>query len=100
MSAPAVHDVAAPNRRPGPLARPMLGIVRLYQGLHAGRPSPCRFYPTCSAYAEEAIERHGAWRGGRMTLRRLSRCHPLGGRGIDLVPLEVGGRGRRQEGTP
>ena len=46
----------------------------------------CRFQPTCSAYALEALERHGALRGGWLTLRRLGRCHPLGGAGIDDVP--------------
>ena len=46
----------------------------------------CRFQPTCSAYALEALARHGAWRGGRLALRRLARCHPWGGAGIDDVP--------------
>ncbi len=46
----------------------------------------CRFEPSCSAYALEALERHGALRGGWLTLRRLSRCRPGGGFGIDDVP--------------
>ncbi|PYE83770.1 membrane protein insertion efficiency factor YidD [Pseudoroseicyclus aestuarii] len=46
----------------------------------------CRYTPTCSAYALEALERHGGIRGGWLTLRRLFRCHPLGGSGIDNVP--------------
>ncbi len=46
----------------------------------------CRFHPTCSAYALEALERHGAFRGSWLTLRRLARCQPLGGSGIDNVP--------------
>ena len=46
----------------------------------------CRFDPTCSAYALEALERHGAVRGGWLTLRRLMRCRPWGGHGIDDVP--------------
>ena len=69
--------------------RTALGLITVYQGLRIGRPSPCRFYPSCSAYAAEAIERHGAWRGSRLAIRRLSRCHPFGGRGVDLVPLPV-----------
>jgi hypothetical protein len=46
----------------------------------------CRYHPTCSAYAMEALETHGAIRGGWLTLRRLARCHPWGGSGIDNVP--------------
>ena len=46
----------------------------------------CRFDPTCSEYAIEALETHGAWRGSLLTLRRLSRCHPWGGSGYDPVP--------------
>jgi uncharacterized protein len=46
----------------------------------------CRFQPTCSAYALEALELHGAVKGGWLTLRRIARCHPWGGSGIDNVP--------------
>lgn len=46
----------------------------------------CRFVPSCSHYAEEAIARHGMLKGGGLTLRRLLRCHPWGGHGIDPVP--------------
>lgn len=46
----------------------------------------CRFQPTCSAYALEALERHGAVRGLWLTLRRIGRCHPWGSSGIDNVP--------------
>jgi uncharacterized protein len=48
----------------------------------------CRHLPTCSEYALEAIDRHGAWRGWWMTLARLSRCHPWGSHGFDPVPQE------------
>jgi putative membrane protein insertion efficiency factor len=63
--------------------------VRLYQLLRAGRPSPCRYDPTCSSYALEALARHGAARGSWLTLRRLGRCHPWGGLGPDPVPVRV-----------
>lgn len=46
----------------------------------------CRYHPTCSAYALEALERHGAIRGSYLTVRRILRCHPWGGSGIDNVP--------------
>lgn len=67
-------------------ARPLLGLVRLYQVARQGRPSPCRFVPSCSTYAAEALERHGAVRGCWYALRRVSRCHPWGGQGYDPVP--------------
>lgn len=46
----------------------------------------CRFLPTCSEYASEAFNRHGLFQGGRLTVRRLCRCRPGGGSGLDLVP--------------
>jgi putative membrane protein insertion efficiency factor len=46
----------------------------------------CRFQPSCSAYALEALDRHGALKGGWLTMRRISRCHPWGGSGFDPVP--------------
>jgi uncharacterized protein len=49
-------------------------------------PAACRFHPTCSAYAAEAVRRHGAARGLYLTVKRLARCHPLCEGGIDPVP--------------
>lgn len=67
-------------------ARPMLAAVRAYQRVRGDRPSPCRFVPSCSNYALEALEAHGAARGGALAARRLCRCHPWGGQGFDPVP--------------
>ncbi len=73
--------------RPSPLARLLKGAVRLYQlVLSPWLGNNCRYQPTCSAYAIEAIERHGALRGGWLAARRIARCHPLGGSGYDPVP--------------
>jgi putative membrane protein insertion efficiency factor len=68
----------------------MLAFIRGYQRLFSGRPSPCRYWPTCSVYAAEAIETHGAVKGGALAARRLARCHPFGGHGVDPVPEKVG----------
>jgi hypothetical protein len=68
------------------VARALLGAIRLYQRLTAGRIAPCRFYPSCSNYAVEAIRVHGALRGGAFAIRRVLRCRPFGPHGIDLVP--------------
>lgn len=69
-----------------PSARALGRLVRWYQAATAARPSPCRYVPTCSNYALEALECHGAVRGGWLTLRRVGRCHPWGGHGWDPVP--------------
>lgn len=65
----------------------MLGVIRIYwytlSPLIGGQ---CRFEPTCSRYADEAIRRHGPWAGARLSVRRILRCHPFGGSGLDLVP--------------
>lgn len=61
--------------------------IRLYQvTLSPFLMSSCRYYPTCSCYGEEAIQRHGALKGSWLTLKRLARCTPFGGRGFDPVP--------------
>ncbi|MBW3574083.1 MAG: membrane protein insertion efficiency factor YidD [Actinobacteria bacterium] len=65
-------------------------VFRGWQLLRSGRPSPCRFEPTCSSYGIVAVERFGALRGGLLTLRRLGRCHPWGRVGFDPVPERTG----------
>ena len=67
-------------------ARGLLRAIDVYQQLSAHRPSPCRYIPSCSEYAREAVTTFGARRGTWLAVRRLSRCHPLGGRGFDPVP--------------
>jgi uncharacterized protein len=69
-----------------PAARALRSIFRGWQFLRAGRLSPCRFQPTCSDYGIEAVEVHGALRGGWLTTRRLLRCNPFGPSGWDPVP--------------
>lgn len=65
----------------------VLVLIRFYRScLSAALPSSCRFYPTCSAYSYEAVEKWGAWRGIRFAIRRILRCRPFGGAGYDPVP--------------
>ena len=64
-----------------------LSLIHFYQSaISPTLPSTCRFYPTCSAYAAEAIEKWGTWRGIKLTLRRLLKCRPFGSHGYDPVP--------------
>ncbi len=58
-------------------------------------PPACRFVPTCSEYATEAVERYGAWRGGWMAFARILRCHPLGRSGYDPVVKQASVAGNR-----
>ena len=69
------------------MRRIALGLIRLYQvTLSPHVPGGCRFHPSCSRYAYEAIERHGLFRGLRLAAGRILRCHPLHPGGYDPVP--------------
>ncbi|HEX4870898.1 MAG TPA: membrane protein insertion efficiency factor YidD [Nevskiaceae bacterium] len=69
------------------LAALLIGAVQLYKRLISSwLPPRCRFHPTCSTYALQALHRHGPWTGSRLTLCRLLRCHPLNPGGVDPVP--------------
>ena len=71
------------------LKKLLIGLVGLYRSwISPLTPPSCRFTPTCSAYAMEALERHGAIRGSWLSVRRILRCHPWGGSGFDPVPGE------------
>ncbi|WP_342528790.1 membrane protein insertion efficiency factor YidD [Chryseomicrobium sp. FSL W7-1435] len=64
-------------------------IIRFYQkAISPLTPPSCRFYPTCSHYGVEALQKHGALKGGFLTIRRISKCHPFHEGGMDPVPDE------------
>ncbi len=68
-------------------ARALLFAVRVYQAFFSAlMPSACKFYPSCSHYAVEAVQIHGARRGSWLALRRVLRCHPFTHGGVDPVP--------------
>ncbi|HEX2049012.1 MAG TPA: membrane protein insertion efficiency factor YidD [Actinomycetota bacterium] len=70
-----------------PAATVLTALLRAYRRWVSPLLAPrCRFHPTCSAYALEAVARHGAGRGTLLALRRIGRCHPWGGAGVDHVP--------------
>ena len=69
------------------LAFPFLLLIRAYQWILSPLLGPkCRFTPTCSHYAVEAIKKYGIFKGGWLSLKRIGRCHPWGGQGYDPVP--------------
>ena len=69
------------------MSRMLIALVRGYRyALSPWWGTQCRFTPTCSQYAIEALERHGAWKGSALALRRIGRCHPWHAGGFDPVP--------------
>lgn len=67
------------------IARLLIGIIRLYQGTARWRPPVCRFTPTCSQYAVDALRKYGAVKGTGLALWRICRCHPFSRGGYDPV---------------
>ena len=68
-------------------ASALIGAIKAYRlTLSPWLGRQCRYLPTCSVYAEEAVQRFGAWRGGWLAVKRLGRCHPWGSSGYDPVP--------------
>ncbi len=80
------------------LGKGLIGLIRIYQrGISPLSAASCRFTPTCSAYAVEAIERHGTLSGSWLATKRVFRCHPFGKWGYDPVPSVEVGRGMKSE---
>lgn len=71
------------------MRRLLLAVVGAYRRTALVRQPRCRFHPTCSSYAHEAIELHGALRGSWLAVRRIGRCHPFHPGGVDHVPGHV-----------
>ncbi len=93
-AAQAAIDAAGPRKRSA-ASWALLLLVRMYVILLSPfLGGACKFYPSCSNYAREAIERHGARRGTLLALKRLLRCHPFTPGGVDLVPEELPERPR------
>ena len=68
----------------------LMGIIKFYQkAISPLTPPSCRFYPTCSHYGLEAIEKHGALKGSWLAVRRISKCHPFHEGGFDPVPEKI-----------
>src|SRR5665213_2422236 len=65
------------------ISRLLTWLIHGYQAARSGRPTGCRYLPTCSEYAAEALDRHGPTRGLLLAVRRITRCGPWGGHGID-----------------
>lgn len=87
------HSAEEMRQRLSPAASVILGAITFYRlsfSMILGRQ--CRFLPTCSEYAAEAIRKHGAWRGMCLALARISRCHPWGESAFDPVPDVTAGK--------
>lgn len=80
------------------MKRILQALVLVYRKfISPWKPPTCRFYPTCSAYAMEALEKHGAVKGTVLTAKRIAKCHPFHPGGIDPVPPPVPRKRKRQD---
>ncbi|MGB6268583.1 MAG: membrane protein insertion efficiency factor YidD [Olleya sp.] len=69
------------------LIAPFLLLIKVYQTVISPfTPATCRYQPTCSHYTKEALQKHGLFKGGRLSIKRIFSCHPWGGSGCDPVP--------------
>jgi putative membrane protein insertion efficiency factor len=92
-----LHGETHPARSAGPVVRVLVGVLRCYrQWISPVLPPTCRFVPSCSAYAIEALTVHGALRGSWWTVRRLLRCGPWHPGGMDPVPPVRSARSRAE----
>lgn len=92
------RDMSAETRG-GPVARILIALVRCYQLVPRVGPPRCRFFPSCSAYAIDALRLHGALGGTALLLWRLARCHPFHPGGVEHVPARSPKRGDAEQ-TP
>ena len=93
-------DVQLAQARPSAAARVLMALITGYRRFIGPMFSPrCRFYPSCSAYALEAVREHGALHGTWLAVRRIGRCHPFNPGGFDPVPPALPGRRPRPEGA-
>ena len=86
-----MHSKRALSRLPQTFKRiltlPLIGLVRFYQVcISPLKPATCRFTPTCSQYALQALQKYGPIKGCWLAIKRIAKCHPWGGRGYDPVP--------------
>jgi putative membrane protein insertion efficiency factor len=86
MALPSVADAPPSPSRPSLAALALMLPIRGWRLISRWLPPRCRFHPSCSAYALEALERHGAGRGTWLAVRRVGRCHPWHEGGLDPVP--------------
>jgi uncharacterized protein len=81
------HDTAPDPHHPGLVAAALLVALRAYKVIVSPYlPGACRFTPTCADYAAEAVRAHGAMQGSWLAVRRVARCRPWGGHGVDPIP--------------